>query len=136
MKIRELSKKVQRAVLGEEAPNDFNFEKLDASEVGVETIVDASQSFSLMGGIKLLLVRNADEIKNLDPIVDYLKQLSSTQPVPVSELSNVTVFISKGFDGRKKASKTIQELAVAVQCEEVADQDREPWIDYMAKRGV
>jgi DNA polymerase-3 subunit delta len=134
MKIRELSKKVQKAVLGEAASNDFNFEKLDASEVGVETIVDASQSFSLMGGIKLLVVRNAEEIKNLDPIVDFLKHLPSTQPVPVSELSNVTVFISKGFDGRKKASKAIQDLAVTVQCEEVADQDRDPWIDYLSKR--
>jgi DNA polymerase III delta subunit len=87
-----------------------------------------------MGGIKLLVVRNADEMKQLDPLVGFLKALPSTDPVPVSELSNVTVFVSKGFDGRKKASKTIQELAVTTPCEEVEEQDREAWIDYLSKR--
>lgn len=134
MKSRELIKRIQRTVLGEEAPNDFNFEKLDGSEISIEAVIDAAQSFSLMGGIKLLLIRNADELKQLDPLVDFLKALPSTDPVAPSELSNVVVFVSKGFDGRKKASKVIQDLAVTVQCEEVSDQDREPWIDYLSKR--
>ena len=134
MKARELIRRIQRTVLGDAPVNDFNFEKLDASEVGIETVIDAAQSFSLMGGIKLLLVRNAEELKNLDPLVDYLKQLPSTDPVAPSELSNVVVFVSKGFDGRKKTSKAIQDLAVTLLCEEVSDGDREPWIDYLSKR--
>jgi DNA polymerase III delta subunit len=134
MKARELIKRVQKTVLGDAAANDFNFEKLDASEVSLETVIDAAQSFSLMGGVKLLLVRNAEDFKQLEPLVEFLKQLPSTDPAPVSELSNVVVFISKSFDGRKKTSKQIQDLAVIIQCEEVADQDREPWIDYLSKR--
>ena len=134
MKSRELVKRLEKAVLGKDAPNDFNFEKLDAGETSLETILDSAQSFSLMGGTKLILVRNAEEIKNLDPLTDFLKGLPSSDPVAVSELSNVTVFLSKNFDGRKKASKVIQDFGAVIPCEEVAEADREPWIDYLAKR--
>jgi len=125
MKARELVRRIQKTVLGDATPNDFNFEKLDGSEISVEAVIDAAQSFSLMGGTKLLLVRNADEMKAIDPLVDFLK--SESHP-------NVMVFLSKGFDGRKKAFKAIQDLAAVIPCEEVSEQDREPWMDYLAKR--
>ncbi len=134
MKSRELVKRIQKAVLQGEAPNDFNLEKLDASEVGLETVLDAAQSFSLMGGVKLILVRNTEEVRNLDPLADYLKGLPNTDPAPVSELTSVVVFLSKSFDGRKKASKVIQDEGAVVPCEEVVEQDREPWIEYLSKR--
>ena len=44
------------------------------------------------------------------------------------------VLLSKNFDARKKSSKTIQEVAAVVACEEVDEKDREPWIDYLSKR--
>ena len=80
MKSRELLKRIQKTVLMGEAANDFNLEKWDASEVGCETILDAAQSLSLMGGTKLVIARALDEVKNLDPLVEYLKQLESGNP--------------------------------------------------------
>jgi len=134
MKSRELIKRIQKTVLKDEAPNDFNFEKLDGSELSAEAIVDSAQSFSMMGGVKLILIRNAEEIKNLDAIVEWLKALPKTDAGAVDDFSTVCVFVAKSFDGRKKASKVIQDLAAAIPCEEVQEQDREPWIDYLAKR--
>ena len=134
MKSRELLKRIQKAVHQGEPSNDFNCEKLDAGEVSVEAVLDSIQSFSMMGGTKLIILRNADELKNLEPLVEYLKSLESTDPVPAAELPCVAVFVAKGFDGRKKTSKGIQEHGAVVACEEVADQDREPWIEYLAKR--
>ena len=134
MKSRELVKRLQKAVLRDTLPNDFNYEKHDASEVSLETILDSAQSFSMMGGTKIVLVRNAEEIKNLEPLIDYLKTIPSSDAVDASELATVAVFLSKNFDGRKKTSKAIQEMSAVVACDEVAEQDREPWIDYLAKR--
>lgn len=134
MKSRELVKRLIKTILKDQKPNDFNFEKWDGSEVGVEAILDSAQSFSMMGGTKLLLIRNADEIKNLEALCDYLKGLESNDPKEFDHYSSVMVFLSKNFDARKKTSKVIQELAAVIPCEEVLEQDREPWIDYLAKR--
>jgi len=134
MKSRELQKRIQKTVLKDRLANDFNLEKWDASEVGCETILDSAQSFSLMGGTKLVLARNVDEVKNLDPLIAYLKQLESTEAMTVDQYSSVLVLVSKNFDARKKSSKAILESAAVVACEEVTEADREPWIDYLSKR--
>jgi DNA polymerase-3 subunit delta len=134
MKSRELVKRIIRAALAGAEPNAFNLEKLDAGESGVEAILDATQAFSLGGGTKVVWVRNAEDLKNLEPLAEYLKSLPFTLPVDPSELPSVLVLVSKNFDGRKKASKAITESAAVAECEEVAEQDREPWIDYLAKR--
>ena len=134
MKSRELIKRIQKTVLQDELPNDFNFEKWDGSEVGIETILDSVQSFSMMGGVKLILVRNTEELKNLERFCEYLKTLENTEAKALDEFSSIVVFQSKSFDARKKTSKVIQEYAAVIPCEEVLDQDREPWLDYLAKR--
>ncbi len=134
MKSRELAKKIQRAALQGAEPNDFNLEKIDASETGLEAILDAAQGGSLLGGLKVIHARNLEEIRNLDPLAAYLEALGPSAAVDPSGLSVVLIFVSKSLDGRKKAAKTITECAALVPCEEVKENDREPWIEFLAKR--
>ncbi len=134
MKSRELVRRIQKTAFGDQTPNDFNFEKHDGSEAEISTILDAAQGFSLMGGTKLILVRNAEELKQQDLLVDFFESIDSHDPVLAADLSNVIVFVSKSFDARKKATKKIQELVATIPCEEVGEQEREPWIGYLAKR--
>ena len=134
MKSRELVRRILRAALAGEPANAFNLEKLDGGEVGIERVLDATQAFSLSGGTRVILVRNAEELKSLDPLAEYLKELPLSVPVDPAELPSVLVLVSKSFDGRKKASKVILEGAAVTECEEVTEQDREPWVDYLAKR--
>jgi DNA polymerase-3 subunit delta len=134
MKSRELVKRIGKAVLKETPANDFNTEKWDASEVGCEAILDAAQSFSLMGGTKIVIARNFDEVKNWDPLSDYLKHLGKSEAGTGLDFSSVLILLSKNFDARKKASKVIQEYGAVVECEEVSEADREPWIEYLSKR--
>lgn len=134
MKSRELMKRIQKAALGDQAPNDFNFEKHDGSDADTATILDAAQGFSMMGGTKVIQVRNADDLKQQESLVEYFESIPHHDPVDPAELSSVVVFISKSFDSRKKTSKKIQELVATIPCEEVSEQDREPWIGYLAKR--
>ena len=138
MKAREIVKKIKRATLQGEASNDFNFENWDGSETGIETILDSAQSGSMMGGTKLIVVRNADEIRNLDPLARFLESMErdsawKTVGKP-EEFQTVLVLISKGLDGRKKAAKVITEISAFVPCEEVKEAEREAWIDFLAKR--
>lgn len=128
MKARELLKRIQKTVLGDDVPNDFNFERWEGSEVGAETVLDSIQSFSLMGGTKLVLVRNADELDRLELLADHLKGAAPEVD------GSVLVLMARSFDGRKKVFKAIEAGAVVVECASVADEDREPWIDYLAKR--
>ena len=134
MKSRELMKRIQKAVLQDQTPNDFNFEKIDGSEVNMDGVIDSAQGFSLMGGTKFMVIRNAEEIKNLDPMMAWLKELEVSDPSPPETFQSVCIFLSKNFDARKKASKVIQEIAAVVPCEEVSEADRAPWIDSLAKR--
>jgi DNA polymerase III delta subunit len=134
MKARELAKKIQKAALKGEAPNDFNLEKYDASETGLEAILDSAQGVSLLGGVKVILARNLEEVRNLDPLAAYLEALESTEPAAPEKGATVLILLSKSLDGRKKASKAITEHAALVPCEEVRENDREPWIEFLAKR--
>ncbi len=136
MKARELLKRIRRAVHGEEKTANasagflgFNEENLDGTDTDAAAIVDAAQSLSLGGGTRLVLIREAHAIKDPEPIAALFGQPASRE-----ELLSVCVFLSKDLDGRKKFSKQLVEKAAVVSCEEVADEDREPWIGYLAKR--
>lgn len=135
MKARELVKKIKRAALGSEASNDFNFENWDGSDTGIETILDSAQSGSMMGGTKVIVVRNAESLGALDPFVRYLETRKNPGAAAPEQLQTVLVFISsKALDGRKKTTKGISEFATLVPCDEVKDQEREHWIDFLASR--
>ncbi len=134
MKARELMRKISRTVLKESEINDFNLEKFDASDAGIERILDSAQSGSMMGTTKLILVRNVEEWRNLDPLSEYLHGLVSTDPAAPEDFPTVLILISKSFDGRKKASKVLSDLAAIVPCEEVKEHEREAWIEFLAKR--
>ena len=134
MKARELTRKIQRATLQDVEVNDFNLEKFDGSEAGIERILDSAQSGSMTGGTKFIVVRNSEEFKNLDALALYLESLPGTEPSAPGAFSTVIVFLSKSFDGRKKASKVLSDLAAVVPCEEVKEHEREAWIEFLAKR--
>lgn len=129
MKSRELVKRIRTAALGE-SPSSFCPETtLEGAETDAATIVDAAQSPSLGGGIRLIIVRDAHAIKESDELGPLLGPRANRD-----ELAAVVVFLSKDLDGRKKFSKTLTEKAAVVPCEDVAEGEREPWISYLCKR--
>jgi DNA polymerase-3 subunit delta len=134
MKARELIKKIKTITLQGEPSHDFNSERWDGSLSELDSILDSAQSISMSGSTKYIFIGNAEDLSNLDPLAEYLRGLNGAEPVSPDALSSVMVFLSKGFDGRKKASKTISEVAAVVSCDAVEEQDREVWIDFLAKR--
>jgi DNA polymerase III delta subunit len=129
MKSRELLKRIRKTALGEK-PDSFCPETtLEGTEVDAPTILDAALSPSLGGGLRFIVVRDAHAIKDAEELGDLFgpKALAA-------ELGSVVVFLSKDLDGRKKFSKALLEKAAVVPCEEVPEDEREPWIQYLSKR--
>jgi len=130
MKSRETVKRIKKTVLGEASKTPgFNEVVLDASEVDAHEVLDAAQSLSLGGGVRFVLVKQAHLLKEPEVLTALMGPMTTLSQIPA-----VVVFISKDLDQRKKFSKILVEKAVVIACETVADPDREPWIQYLAKR--
>ena len=141
MKAREIVKRIRKAVLGnsEEASSTSGLfggglseERLDGTQVSAREVADAAQSLALGGGVRLIVVREAHAMSGVEELEPLLGE-----PSPRENLTSVCVFLAKDLDGRKKFSKQLTEHAAVVECEAVADADRDPWIGYLAKaRGL
>jgi DNA polymerase III delta subunit len=134
MKSRELLKRIRAAVLTSTSPSmGLSETVLEGSEVEGEEVLEAALSqslaFSLESGPSLVVVRDAHAIKNIDALSELLRPRAKK-----AEIENVCVLIAKDLDGRKKFSKQLLEKAAVVPCEEVAEADREAWIQYLLKR--
>ena len=131
MKARELVRRIRKTVLGDgaEAASNWNEENLDGSEVDAYGVVDAAQSLSLGGGTRLIIVRDAHALKE----VEVLETLLGPKQ-PCAETASVSIFLSKDLDRRRKFSKRLLESAAVVACEEVREDERPAWIQYLAKR--
>ncbi len=131
MKVRELVKRIRRAVVDEQGTGALGLseETFDGSETSAAAILDSAQSLSLGGGVRFIVVREAHALKEAEILAPLLGP-----PVAKSELSSVCVFVSKDLDARKKFSKVLAEKAAVVACDEVAEADREAWVAYLAKR--
>jgi DNA polymerase III delta subunit len=135
MKSRELLKRIRKAALPEGAEGGGFFgmaeELLDGSEADAGKVVEAAMSPSLGGGLRLIIVRDAHAMKNPEQIAELMGE---AKPVPKEDLASVCVFLSKDFDQRKKISKILLEKAAVVPCDEVPENERESWIQYLTKR--
>ena len=135
MKSRELTKRIRLAVLGDaNAPfsTGLSQEIFDGPETDAFTILDAAKSLSLGGGTNFIVIRDAHGLKNPEPLEELMG--AASQAGAKNELPWVCIFLSKDLDARKKFSKVLVEKAAVVSCEEVAEGEREAWIQYLAKR--
>lgn len=132
MKSAELLKRIRRTVLGAESAQISGFQaeaRLDGSEVTGDRVVEEAQSISFGASQKLVVVRDAHLMKQPDAMASLFGPRAAKDLV-----SSVVVLVMKDLDGRKKFSKVLVEKAAVVSCEEVSEQDREAWIQYLAKR--
>jgi DNA polymerase III delta subunit len=137
LKSRELLKRIRKAVFGQEPSEvqgsesypSWNEETWDGGEADVSAILDSANSLFLGGGVRLIIIRDAHALKNGETLAELCGP-----PKKVSELISVCVCISKDLDARKKFSKQLIEKAAVVACEEVSEDQREAWIQYLAKR--
>ena len=136
MKARELLKRIKKAAFGEaEIGPGFGAETLEGSDTDAASVVDAAFSFTLGGGMRFIIVRDAHLLKNPDGLLQLLEAAHSENKIQaVKSPPFVCVFLARDLDARRKISKKIVELAAVISCEAIADQEREGWIGYLAGR--
>src|SRR5450756_74004 len=82
-----------RQLLSSEVDPDFNLEVLDASEVGVENIIDSAETVPLMSPRRLVIAREVDKIsrKEQGRLAEYIES-----PNPATVLVLVAHFPRPG----------------------------------------
>jgi DNA polymerase III subunit delta len=121
---------VIHTLFGREPPDPFRFESLRASETPVQAVIAAARTPSLIGGTRLVLVKDTELFKDAD-----LEQLAAyaAHPAPSSHLVLVVSATGK-IDGRKKHWKTLRQSAHEVVFDPLRDEQMPDWILRQAKR--
>lgn len=113
----------------EESARDFDQTVVFGNDTNVANITAMAKEFPLMGGKKLVLVKEAQNIRNIEHLEGYAKQ-----PQPSTVL--VICYKFKKLDKRKAAYKTINKTGVIFSSDKVKDYKLQEWISAeVSKRG-
>ena len=127
-KINELKTRIQRAYLADQSGWSSEI-RLDGAEANVAQIVEEAQSLSFGSTQKWIVVNDAHLLKDAEGLSVLLGP-----PGTVDEVPFVVLLIQKDLDQRKKWTKKLIESAAVVSCEEVPENERDSWIQYLSKR--
>ncbi|NIQ00445.1 MAG: DNA polymerase III subunit delta [Nitrospinaceae bacterium] len=107
---------------------DFNYESFDAKSSAVETWIEAAQTLSFLGGIKLVLVRGLDERtlddKEVKRLLDYVDD-----PAPEACL----VMTARKADRKRKLYKALTKIPGAAECASPKEPALAAWLRQRAK---
>ena len=110
---------------------DFNQTILFGSDVNASQIADAARRYPMMAEKQVIIVKEAQNVKNTEPLERYFKQ-----PMP----STILVMCHKNgsIDGRKKEYvRTIQSAGVLFESKKLRDRDLPVFIEnYLSARQV
>ena len=110
---------------------DFNQTILFGSDVNASQIVDAAKRYPMMAERQVVIVKEAQNIKNTEPLERYFKA-----PMP----STVLVMCHKNgkIDGRKREyTKSIQQAGVLFESKKLYDRELPGFIEnYLKARGA
>ena len=118
----------------EEAQKSFDQTILYGKDIDFKQVLDAAKQYPLLGEKRVVLVREAQELKTLDSLAGYF-----SQPIPSTIL--VVAHKHKSLDKRKKYVKAFEDAAKAgkvglFESKKLYDNQIGGWIrDYLYQRG-
>ena len=106
---------------------DFNQTVLFGSDVNASQIVDAAKRYPMMSEYQVIIVKEAQNVKNVEPIEKYLK-------APMSSTILVMCHKNGTIDGRKREYvKAIQQAGVLFESKKLRDRDLPSFIEQYLK---
>ena len=106
---------------------DFNQTFLFGSDVNASQIVDAAKRYPMMSEYQVLIVKEAQNVKNTEPMEKYFKA-----PMPTTIL--VLCHKNGSIDGRKREYvKAIQQAGVLFESKKLRDRDLPSFIEGYLK---
>lgn len=110
----------------DEADRAFNQIVLYGRDVDVETIANHARSFPMMGERMVVIVKEAQDVKNLEEFEKYLDTIPETTLL-------VFVYKYKKFDKRKTLAKKIDKKGVWFESKKLYDSNIPGWIQNYLK---
>ena len=110
---------------------DFNQTVLFGSDVNASQIADAARRYPMMAERQVIIVKEAQNVKNTEPLERYFKQ-------PMSSTVLVMCHKNGTIDGRKKEYvRSIQSAGVLFESKKLRDRDLPAFIEnYLSSRQV
>ena len=106
---------------------DFNQTVLFGSDVNASQIVDAAKRYPMMSEYQVIIVKEAQNVKNVEPIEKYLK-------APMSSTILVMCHKNGTIDGRKREYvKAIQQTGVLFESKKLRERDLPSFIEQYLK---
>jgi len=96
----------------DDSERDFNQTLVYGSEVDVATVINACKRFPMMSERQLVVVKEAQNLKNIEELVHYVKQ---PQPSTVLVLN----YKYGKLDGRKKLSGEIEKAGILFESKKI-----------------
>ena len=110
----------------DEADRAFNQIVLYGRDVDVETIANHARSFPMMGDRMVVIVKEAQDVKNLENLEPYLDTIPETTVL-------VFAYKYKKFDKRKTLAKKIDKKGVWFESKKLYDSNIPGWIQNYLK---
>ena len=110
----------------DEADRAFNQIVVYGRDVDVETIANHARSFPMMGELMVVIVKEAQDVKNLEEFEKYLETIPDTTVL-------VFVYKYKKFDKRKTLAKKIDKMGVWFESKKLYDSNIPGWIQTYLK---
>ena len=110
----------------DEADRAFNQIVVYGRDVDVETIANHARSFPMMGERMVVIVKEAQDVKNLENFEPYLDTIPDTTLL-------VFVYKYKKFDKRKTLAKKIEKKGVWFESKALRDYNIPGWIQTYLK---
>lgn len=121
---RALDRLVEKATSG--APRDFNLDVFYARDSKADDIVSQAQTLPMMAEWRTVVVKEADKLKELDPVKEYMKSPSPT---------TVLVMFAEGVEKAKEMALTraLGPGAVCAHFYRPTEAEIARWIGILAK---
>lgn len=113
----------------DDGARDFNYDQFQGEEVEPEEILMAAKTFPVFGPRRLIIIRNAEMIKDdREALLGYIEQPCET---------TVLLFVSAKPDLRKKLFVALKKKATAIQCTPLSEGALPGWIAQEGrKKGI
>ncbi len=111
-----------------DSEKDFNQSTLYGKETDVNTIISASRRFPMMANQQVIVVKEAQNIKNIEDLLIYVEK-------PLNSTILVINYKYKKLDKRKKIYKAIDKAGVLFEAKKKYDNEIPQWISsYLSSK--
>ena len=111
-----------------DAEKSFNQTVLYGKDTEIHTIINTAKRFPMMANHQVVIVKEAQNIKNIEELIHYAK-------APLKSTLLVIAYKYKTLDKRKKLYKTLQENGILYESKKLYDNEVPAWINgYLKNR--